>query len=510
MRIVAGVDSSTQSCTVVWRDAETGATVGVGKSPHPRTSPPVSEQHPDDWWSALVAATATGLAAIAADRPGRDVAGDVIGLSVAAQAHGLVPLDDAGAVLRPAKLWNDTTSATEARELVARLGAEQWVRRAGSVPPAAFTISKVAWLARHEPDAFARLRMLLLPHDWLTYRLVGSYLTDPGDASGTGYYCPAEGRWDPDLLALVQAGIPWSERLPRVLDYDEPAGRLTAAAARDLGLREGTLIGPGTADNQAAALGMGLRTGDVVVSLGTSGVVYARTDTPVFDHSGAVNGNADAAGGYLPVFCTLNAAKVTDTFARLLAVDHDELSRLALAAPVADPHRPVLAAYLDGERVPDRPLASGTLTGLRADTTREQVARAAYEGVLAGLVRGIDTFTRLGIRTDGRLAVTGGGAASPAYRQLLADLTGRPVHIVEQAETAAAGAAIQAAAAALGTDVGRLAEQWAPRWRVAAEPRAGTDPARLLERYLTTSRWADLERSADTLPAPTPKEEANR
>jgi xylulokinase len=483
--VVAGVDSSTQSCTVVLRDLDDGATVSVESSRHPGTTPPVSEQNPSDWWTAMKEAV-TAARQATSNAP-------VVALAVDAQAHGLVPVGAGGTVIRPAKLWNDTTSAPEARELVDRLGREEWVRRSGSVPPAAFTISKVLWLARHEPANFRRIQQLLLPHDWLTYQLTGDYLTDPSDASGTGYYHPASGKWDPTLLELVDPDVDWTAQLPRLLAHDEPAGTPTTAAAEALGLDSGTILGPGAADNQAAAVGMGVRSGDVVVSLGTSGVVYTRSEAAVLDPSGAVNGNADATGHFLPVVCTLNAAKVTDTFARLLAVDHDQLSLLALDAPVHDPDRPVLAAFLDGERVPDRPHASGTLTGLRSDTTREAVARAAYEGVLAGLVHGLATLTDLGVPTNGRLAVTGGGARSAAYRQLLADLTGRPVHRVDQQETAGAGAAVQAAAIYHETAVDELATAWAPAWRVVAEPRPGTDPEQLQARYQTLADWSALE-----------------
>lgn len=483
MALVAGIDSSTQSCTVVLRDADDGQIVAVHGAPHPRTSPPVSEQSPEAWWTALRAAfTAAGPTA-------RE---SVVAICVDAQAHGLVPLDANHEVIRPAKLWNDTTSAGEAQELVARLGRQEWATRAGSVPVGAFTISKLLWLARREPEAFKRLAHVLLPHDWLTYRLTGQLLTDPGDASGTGYYNPSEGAWRPDLLALVDPDVDWSDRLPRVLGPDEAAGPINPAAATQLGLSPRIVVGPGTADNQAAAVGMGVTTGDVVVSLGTSGVVYARSELPVIDPSGAVNGNADATGAYLPVVCTLNAAKVTDTFARLLGVDHTGLTELALAAS-PNPERPVLAAFLDGERVPDRPHASGTLTGLRSDTTREDIARAAYEGVLAGLLAGLRVLGRLGVPVDGRLAVTGGGARSAAYRQFLADLSGRPVHVVDHAETAAAGAAVQAAAVLHGTTVTDVAARWAPPWRVVAEPRPDTSPVDLLLRYEALSHWSDLE-----------------
>lgn len=489
--LVAGVDSSTQSCTVVLRDLETGRTVSVARSPHPPTTPPVSEQHPDAWWQALGEAT-RGATSNAHD--GDPTRSAIAAVSIAAQAHGFVPLDDTGEVIRPAKLWNDTTSAPEARALIGQLDAAQWAYRAGSVPPPAFTISKVAWLARHEPEHFAALRTILLPHDWLTYRLTGEYLTDPSDASGTGYFTPATGAWDTELLGLVDPARDWPAMLPRILGHDESAGHLTADAAAQLGpgYSQATLVGPGAADNQAAALGMGLEPGDVVFSLGTSGVVMVRTGQPVHDRSGAVNGNADAAGGFLPIVCTLNAAKVTDTVARLLGVTHDELTALALSAPLEDPRRPVLAAFLDGERVPDRPAASGTLTGLRTDTTRAQIARAGYEGVLAGLVHGLKVLEELGVPTGGRLAVTGGGARSAAYRQLLADLTGRCVYTVDQPEAPAAGAAIQAAAVATGTGVAEVIAAWAPAWTQIATPRSDTDPDRLMSRYEAVASWSDL------------------
>jgi len=489
VKLVAGIDSSTQSTTIVLRSLEDGSTVATGRSAHPRTTPPVSEQDPAHWWSALKLAMDQARAAAAAT----GVVPDVAAVTIDAQAHGLVPLDQHGSVIRPAKLWNDTTSVPEARELVARLGAATWAGRAGSVPPGAFTISKILWLKRHEPESYSRLRTILLPHDWLTYQLTGEYVTDPGDASGTGYYHPDSGQWDVGLLELVDPAVDWSERLPRVVGCDEAAGVITAAAAQYLDLADDTIIGPGTADNQASAVGMGVLPGDVVFSLGTSGVVFARCGEPVYDPSGWINGNADAAGGFLPVVCTLNAAKVTDTFARILGVDHAELSRLALAAPASDPDRPVLAAYLDGERVPDRPGASGTLTGIRTDTTREQIARAAYEGVLAGLVAGLHVMARVGLSTRGRVAVTGGGARAEAYRQLLSDLTGRPVYTVDQSESAAAGAAVQSAAIVRGATVAEMTEAWAPHWALAAEPRLDASAEELLARYAQTSLWAGLE-----------------
>lgn len=481
MPLVAGVDSSTQSVTVVLRDADDGRIVDDGRAPHPPTTPPISEQAPQSWWDALGAALSM------------DGTADVAAISVDAQCHGLVPLDSADTVIRPAKLWNDTTSSPEAQELVERLGPAEWAHRAGSVPVGAFTISKLLWLKRREPEHFRRLATILMPGNWLTFRLTGEKVTDRGDASGTGYFSPAESAWRPDLLALVEDDTDWLSKLPRILGPEQVVGSVGQTAMAELGLPAGVVVGPGTGDNMAAALGLGIQPGDVVVSLGTSGTVYARHTTSTADVTGAVNGNADASGGYLPLVCTLNAAKVTDAFARLLGVNHEGLTALALQAPPR-PDRPVLVPYLDGERVPNRPGAAGVLAGIRSDVSREEIARAAYEGVVAGLLAGLDVLTGLGVDTGGRLLLTGGGARSAAYRQLMADLAVRPVYTVDLAETAAAGAAVQAAAVLHGAKVSEIAADWAPVARVGAEPRAGIHADEVLTRYRQAAAWDDLDR----------------
>jgi xylulokinase len=469
MTLVAGVDSSTQSCTVMLRDLADGRPVAIVSAPHPRTTPPISEQDPDSWWGALKEAL------------GRLDARSISAISVDGQGHGLVALDSTHEVIRPAKLWNDTTSAPEAAELVGRLGPAEWARRVGSVPTAAFTITKLLWLERHEPANFARVAAVLLPHDWLLYRLTDRFCTDRTEASGTGYFLPADSTWQRDLLSLV-GGEAWRPELPDVLGPDESAGVVTERAAQELGLPIGIPVGPGCNDNPASALALGIRDGDVVISLGTSGTVFARSRTPVADPTGTVDGNADPTGVFLPLVCTLNATKVTDAFGRLLGVDHEALAELALSTP-ADDERPVVVPYLDGERTPNRPRARGVLAGLRSDVTRAQFARAAYEGVIWGLLDGLDALDHLGVATDGRLIVTGGGARSPAYRQLLADLSGRPVHASEITETAAAGAAVQAAAVLQGRTAAEVASSWAPELPVVALPRAGQSSRDLRERF---------------------------
>lgn len=438
MVLVAGIDSSTQSCKVVVRDAETGSLVREGRSKHPDGT----QIHPDQWWTAMLRAihSAGGLAGVAA-------------LAVGGQQHGMVPLDEQGTVLRPALLWNDTRSAPQAQRLTTELGGPQaWADAVGLVPVASFTVTKLAWMAEHEPDNAGRTAAVCLPHDWLTWQLAGAarledLVTDRGDASGTGYFSAATGEYRRDLLA---AALGHDAVLPTVLGPCDVAGKTastatassTAAATADL--PGGITLGPGTGDNMAAALGVDARPGDVIVSIGTSGVVSAVADVPAADPTGIVAGFADAAGGFLPLVCTLNAARVLDATARLLGVGLDELSRLALCAP-AGAGGLVLVPYLEGERTPNRPDATGALHGLRPETTTPAyLARAAVEGLLCGLADGLDALAGQGARIE-RVLLVGGGARSAALRRIAPAVLGRPVVVPPPGEYVADGAARQAA-----------------------------------------------------------------
>lgn len=490
MPVVAGVDSSTQSCKVELRDLDGGRLLGTGSAPHPPAFAPCSEQRPADWYTAFQIALAAAVAVAGIARS------DVAAISVAAQCHGLVALDADGAVIRPAKLWNDTTSAPQLDRLREQIGAQAWVKAVGSLPTSAFTLSKLAWFAQNEPERFARLARICLPHDWLTLRLSGRHVTDRSEASGTGYWSAAQHRYLHEYLALIDPARDWAPTLPEVLGPEEAAGPITPDAAAALGLRPDVVIGPGGGDQHAAGLGLAVEPGDVVYTIATSGVVFTTAQHPVFDLSGTVDGVADCSGGYLPLVSTLNAARVTDWAAGILGVAHGELARLALAA---DPLRsPVLAAFLDGERKPNRPGASGLLAGITSATTRQQLARAAHDGVLLGLLRGEACMNAAGIATSGRVLITGGGARSEAYRQILADLTGREVAIADPSdadEATARGAAVQAAAVLTGTSVRDLRREWAPRTEVVAAPRLGTAELReqLLQRYLTVADWTGFD-----------------
>jgi len=437
--LVAGVDSSTQACKVLVCNADTGDVVREGRAPHPAGT----EVDPQAWEDALLRAISSA--------GGLD---DVAALGVGGQQHGMVCLDASGQVVRPALLWNDTRSASAADDLIAELGGPAaWADAVGTVPVASLTVTKLRWLRDHEPEQAARVAAVCLPHDWLTWRLSGStslddLVTDRGDASGTGYWSPASGQYRVDLVRLA---LGHEVVLPGVLGPAEPAGRTP----------DGALLGPGTGDNAAATLGLDAGPGDVVVSVGTSGVVCARSAVPPADPTGIVAGFAAATGDFLPLVATLNAARVLDAAATLLGVDHDVLSDLALKAPPgAD--GVVLVPYFEGERTPNRPTATASLHGLRLSTTTPvHLARAAVEGLLCGLADGIDALSDTGVEVK-RVLLVGGGARSFAVREIAPTVFGTPVLVPTPAEYVARGAARQAAWTLAGT-----AEP--PAW-----PQAGT------------------------------------
>ena len=482
MALVIGIDSSTQSTKAELRDAFTGELVAAGRAAHPVTNPPVSEQHPSAWWDALVDAV----------HQLGDRRSEAVAIAVGGQQHGLVLVDSAGEVLRPAKLWNDTTSAPQARRLVSDLGAEWWSDWTGIVPVASFTITKLAWVADNEPDLLPDIARIMLPHDWLTLQLTGEFVTDRGDASGTGWFDATADRLlvEPFEQIVGDAGD-WVDKLPRILGPTEPAGTLRPLVASELGLSDSTVVGPGTGDNMAAALGLGLDPGDVVVSLGTSGTVFGRADGRANDPSGTVAGFCDASGGYLPLVCTLNATKVTDTVAGWLGISPDELTELALSELA--PSQTILVPYFDGERTPNRPDARGVFVGLSNDTSRAEIARAAHDGVVCGLLDGMRALEDSGAQIDGRLLLVGGGSRSAAFRQRLADVSERVVEVPENQEAVAAGMAVQAAVVADLDDrsLDRVAKDWALSKATPVDPRDGSKGSEIRQRYADASAFDD-------------------
>jgi xylulokinase len=455
--VVIGVDSSTQSTKAAFTDAVTGRLLAVGRAPHQVTGARgARETDPEVWWTALAEAVHAGLQEL----DGLGVAPSAVtGIAVAGQQHGLVVLDRAGAPLRPALLWNDTRSAPQAAALTEALGGpDAWTARTGSVPVASMTAAKWQWLRENEPAAADAAAAVRLPHDFLTERLAGVAATDPGDASGTCWYSTATGAYDPGLLELV--GLD-AELLPSVAPTGGTrVGTLTAAAAARLGLPAGIAVAAGTGDNMAAAVGLGLGGAGLldhpVLSLGTSGTVFAATRTR--PASAALAGFAATDGTYLPLACTLNCTLAVDKIASLLGLDRD-------AAEAGG--EVVLLPYLDGERTPDLPGASGMLTGLRHTTTRQQILGAAYEGAAVTVLRALDEVLRAcgedpaAPDTASRpLRLVGGGANGRHWVETVRRLSGRPLLIPSSGELVALGAAALAAAAATGQDAVALAAGW--------------------------------------------------
>ncbi|WP_405746656.1 xylulokinase [Streptomyces sp. NBC_01525] len=434
--LVVGVDSSTQSTKVLVVDAASGTVVARGRAPHAVGGEVGKESDPGHWWASLAEAL----------RQCGDAARQAGAVSVAGQQHGLVTLDAAGAPVRPALLWNDVRSAPQAERLVAeRGGPAAWAERVGSVPGAAFTVSKWAWLRTHEPAAAAATAAVRLPHDYLTERLTDEAVTDRGDASGTGWWASATEAYDTAVLDHI--GLD-PAALPRVAGPGEVVGTVRTD---ELPLPHGALVAAGTGDNMAAALGLGLRPGRPVLSLGTSGTVYAVSRRRPADPSGTVAGFADARGDWLPLACTLNCTLAVDRIATLLGRDREAVEAGGEV---------VVLPFLDGERTPNLPGASGLLHGLRHDTTPGQVLQAAYDGAVFALLKAVDQVLDADSAADAPLLLIGGGARGRAWRETVRRLSGRPVEVPEARELVALGAAAQAAGLLLGEDPAAVAQRW--------------------------------------------------
>ena len=435
LKLVAGVDSSTQSCKVVIRDAATGQLVREGRANHPDGT----EIAPALWVSALDTAIAAA--------GGLD---DVAAISIGGQQHGMVALDSKGAVIRDALLWNDTRSADAAAALNEELGgAAEIAKQVGSVLVASFTATKLRWLADSEKENAEKVSGVALPHDWLSWQLqhakgqtldFGKLFSDRSEASGTGYFDPTTSQYRRDILALALR-TDREINLPKIISPAQFGGTTPS----------GIPIAPGAGDNAAAALGIQAQPGDVVVSLGTSGTAFAVSDTPTHDASGAVAGFADATGRYLPLVCTLNAARILDAATRILGKTHDEVGLLALSAkPGANGLS--LLPYFEGERTPNRPTATGVFSGMNLNNSNPaDIARAMVEGMLCGLVDAVDALEKLGVNVK-RIILIGGAAKNPAVSQIAAALFGREVLVPPAGEYVANGAARQAAWALLGGD----------------------------------------------------------
>lgn len=433
-----GIDLGTQGLKLLILDPETGVVCRAtrGLQTLPAAMPGQSEQAPEDWLTALRGAWADLLAA-------EFDPAEIAAIGVSGQQHGLVPLDAKGAVLRPAKLWNDVSCAVQCEEIIAAVGGKNRLAEiTGNHLPPGFTAGKVRWLMQNEPENYRAMRWVLLPHDFLNYYLSGSIAAEAGDASGTGYFDVRARRYADDVLEAIAPDL--RQRLPDLVAAGEALGTIRREIAEDFGLPPTVLVGAGGGDNMMAAIGAGaVRAGTVVISLGTSGTVFACADQPICDPAGELAAFCDSTGRWLPLGCTMNATVSTELTRAALGVELSELETLASAAPVGSAGLLCLP-FFTGERSPDLPRGSGSFLGLRPDNfSPGNLLRAAMEGASFSLARLLDRLLSLGVQAE-RIRLIGGGSQSPLWSQVIAAACDRPVELAAEPDSAALGAAIHA------------------------------------------------------------------
>jgi xylulokinase len=439
MSLYIGIDSGTQSTKAIVLDLEQKKVIAEARAPHRLIDGlPVGhmEQHPSDWTAALDAVILEVAARVDRTR--------VRGIGVSGQQHGFVPLDEKGEVIRPAKLWCDTSTVAECALLTKKLGGTRAViRKIGLLFLPGFTAPKILWLKRHEPQNYRRLRHVLLPHDYLNFHLTGYFFMECGDASGTALLDVRRRTWSKEAVAAIDRNL--ADWLPPVSGSHQPAGMLRPDLARKYGLSTDVVVSAGGGDNMMGAIGTGNVTpGVVTASFGTSGTIYAYASRPVVDPQGEIAAFCSSTGGWLPLLCTMNVTTVTEQVRAIFGYDHAALDAAVAAAP-AGADGLVMLPYLEGERTPNVPEGSGVWLGLNKKTLQAgHLARAAMEGATMGMNYGLRRLADLGEKAK-EIRVTGGGAKSPVWRQLMADIFGVPVVAMVEDEGAALGGALQAA-----------------------------------------------------------------
>jgi xylulokinase len=437
-----GIDCGTQGSKAIILDAASGQVLGQGAANHTMISGANGrrEQHTDQWLEAFALATRRAL--LAANVDGQSI----LGIGVSGQQHGLVLLDDQGQVLRPAKLWCDTETSAENDRLLKHLGGEKGsLERLGVVIAPGYTVSKLLWTKEQHPDVFARIARILLPHDYLNFWLTGRACSEYGDASGTGYFNVRTRQWDLQLLRDIDSSGRLQAALPELIDAHQAVGTILPSIAEHLGINPAALVASGGGDNMMGAIGTGnIQPGAITMSLGSSGTVYAYSDVPKVSPDASVATFCSSSGGWLPLICTMNLTNATGAIRELFDLDLERFNDLVAQAPIGADGVSMLP-FLNGERVPALPHATGSLHGLTMDNlTQANLCRAAVEGTTFGLRYGLDLLRQNGLQSRS-ICLIGGGSKSAVWRQIVADIMNTPVICTEHSEAAALGAAIQAA-----------------------------------------------------------------
>ena len=438
--LLIGIDSGTQSTKALVVDAKDGRVLGSGSQAYdliPGLPPGAKEQHPHTWRDATAAAIRQAM------RQAKVARDEVKAIGVSGQQHGFVPLDKAGEVIRPAKLWCDTATASECEVITEALGgAKKTIKALGNAVLPGFTASKILWLKKHEPKNFAKLATVLLPHDYLNYWLTGERVMEFGDASGTALLDVRKRKWAKAAVEAIDANL--ADKLPRLISSDQPAGGLQTSTAHLLGLNPGVLVSAGGGDNMMGAIGTGnTRPGLVTASFGTSGTIYACADKPVVDPEGEIAAFCDSTNRWLPLLCTMNVTVATEMMRLDFGYSHEQFESKAGQVPPGAEGL-LLLPYLEGERTPNVPDGTGVMIGINNRTFRaSNYCRAAMEGVTLGMNYGLRRLAELGVKTK-QIRATGGGAKSKLWRQIMADVFNAEVVTLKVGEGAAYGAALQA------------------------------------------------------------------
>jgi len=436
MRSVCGIDLGTQSCKVMLYDPDARQIWAKTQAPldiiakNDGTREQRAEWYEDALYTCFQAISPDLRATIAA-------------IGVSGQQHGFVPLDGQGCAIRPVKLWNDTSTAAECAELTSRAGGEAaLLAETGLLMLPGYTAPKILWLKKHEPENYARLRHVLLPHDYINFLLTGNEVTEYGDASGTALFDVRKRRWSQRICDLIDHNL--IDYLPSLVGPDSPAGRVSASAATRFGIPEGALVAAGGGDNMMSAIGTGtVRDGFLTMSLGTSGTLYGYSSCPVVDPEGNLAAFCSSTGGWLPLLCTMNCTVASEQIRSLFGMSIEEMNAKAASAPVGSEGIVVLP-FFNGERIPNLPQGRASILGATvANCTKENIARAAMEAAIFGMRIGLESFRRLGF-TAQEIRLVGGGAKSTLWREIVANVTGLPVRVPKEEEAAALGAAIQA------------------------------------------------------------------
>ncbi|WP_242207117.1 MULTISPECIES: xylulokinase [unclassified Pseudomonas] len=441
-QLFLGIDCGTQGTKAIILDAISGQVLGQGAAAHTMISGANGrrEQDTQQWLDAFTLATRRAL--LAANVDGQSI----LGIGVSGQQHGLVLLDDQGEVLRPAKLWCDTETSAENDRLLTHLGGEKGsLERLGVVIAPGYTVSKLLWTKEQHPVVFSRIARILLPHDYLNFWLTGRACSEYGDASGTGYFNVRTRQWDLQLLRDIDASGRLQAALPELIDAHQSVGTLLPAIAEHLGINPDALVSSGGGDNMMGAIGTGnIQPGAITMSLGSSGTVYAYSEVPKVSPDASVATFCSSSGGWLPLICTMNLTNATGAIRELFDLDLQQFNDLVAQAPIGADGVSMLP-FLNGERVPALPHATGSLHGLTLDNlTQANLCRAAVEGTTFGLRYGLDLLRHNGLQSRS-ICLIGGGSKSAVWRQIVADIMNTPVICTEQSEAAALGAAIQAA-----------------------------------------------------------------